>query len=137
MKTFFAYLSCGLLYLIIVALSHNAQATTIVDRNNPGAIICSKFAKEHGAIDAPGRFATFATWQDGVAAHKALLASYMERGYNTVRKIVSRYAPPKENHTQAYIRKVAYALNVKPNQPLSDDKLDKLQEVIASIETGE
>jgi hypothetical protein len=36
-------------------------------------------------------------------------------GLNTVRQIISRYAPPNENQTTAYIQSVAKQLNVYPD----------------------
>ena len=52
-----------------------------------------------------------------------LLHTYRVRhGLRTIRKMISRWAPPSENHTEAYIRAVAADTGIGPDEAL--DTLD-------------
>jgi hypothetical protein len=37
----------------------------------------------------------------------------------TIRNLITKYAPPSENNTEAYIRAICAALNMTPDQPLN------------------
>jgi hypothetical protein len=75
-----------------------------------------------GQTGADGKFAQFATAEDGRAAADAnLQAYYHKHGLNSVAGVVSRWAPPNENDTQAYIQHVSQKLGVGPNDPLGLD----------------
>ena len=57
----------------------------------------------------------------------------------TVRGMISRWAPPVENHTEAYIRAVAADTGIDPDEPL--DTLDPatmipLAAAISRVENG-
>lgn len=52
-------------------------------------------------------FCCFASADYGFRAAFITLKNYGKNGYNTIRKIVTRWAPPLENPTQTYIRYVA------------------------------
>jgi hypothetical protein len=51
-------------------------------------------------------FKTFSTMSHGYRAGFVTLHTYLSRGWNTIEKIVSRWAPPNENDTQEYIANV-------------------------------
>ena len=51
-------------------------------------------------------FKTFETMPYGYRAAFVTLAIYLSRGWNTVVKIISRWAPPIENDTEKYIANV-------------------------------
>lgn len=65
-------------------------------------------------------FCEFIGWYYGYrAAFKLLYKTYyLKYGLNTVRKIISRWAPSTENNTANYIRIVCNDLNVSQNTPL-------------------
>ena len=69
-----------------------------------------------------------------------LLHTYRVRhGLRTVRGMISRWAPPVENHTEAYIRAVAADTGIDPDEPL--DTLDPatmipLAAAISRVENG-
>lgn len=108
-----------------------------VRNNNPGNIIDSPFARSQpGYQGSDGRFAKFADPQSGSGAQAALLGSYIDRGFNTVEKIINRWAPPSENDTGAYVRSVAKALNVNPGDTLSKSSIPALQRIISRVEGG-
>jgi len=52
-------------------------------------------------------FKIFASMPYGYRAGFAILHTYLTKGLNTIEKIITRFAPPSENDTQAYIANVA------------------------------
>lgn len=109
-----------------------------VRNNNPGNIVDSAFARSQpGYKGSDGRFAIFDSQQAGAGAQANLLASYIDRGFNTVQKIINRWAPPSDgNNTSAYVNQVARALNVNPGDTLSKSSIPKLQAIISRVEGG-
>jgi hypothetical protein len=51
-------------------------------------------------------FKTFSSMPYGYRAAFVTLATYLSRGWNTVEKIISHWAPPNENNTDSYIAAV-------------------------------
>jgi hypothetical protein len=51
-------------------------------------------------------FKTFSTMPYGYRAAFVTLHTYLTRGWNTVEKIISHWAPPSENETEKYITHV-------------------------------
>lgn len=75
---------------------------------NPGNIRISK-VKYLGEI-TPSKdkaFKQFSTMAWGYRAMFVLLHTYSKNGYKTIRQMISRYAPPIENHTENYIKFVS------------------------------
>lgn len=68
------------------------------------------------------------------------LINYQEKhGLNTVADIIGRWAPATENDTSAYVKTVAAALGVKPDQAINvrdKDTLAKLTTAIIKVENG-
>lgn len=88
--------------------------------NNPGNIEDGEFAKSlPGYAGSDGRFAKFDSPEAGTQAQTRLLASYGARGFNTVAKIIGRWAPASDgNDVAAYSQFVANKVGVRPDQPL-------------------
>lgn len=91
--------------------------------NNPGNIRISSNAwigKIPITQNTDKSFEQFDTVENGIRALGKLLIGYA-KNYNltTVRGIVSRYAPPSENVTDAYIRAVADEVNVTPDSKIT------------------
>jgi hypothetical protein len=117
--------------------SKNWNAPRGIRNNNPGNIRYGDFARSAGAIGADsGGFAVFSDMQTGIEATAKLLRSYTARGFNTIRKIVSRWAPANENDTQAYIAAVAKQLGVSADTVLSGDQLQGVARSIFQHENG-
>lgn len=75
---------------------------------NPGNIRISK-VKYLGEI-TPSKdkaFKQFESMAYGYRAMFVLLHTYSKNGYKTIRQMISRYAPPIENHTENYIKFVS------------------------------
>ncbi len=47
---------------------------------------------------------------------------YQKYRLTTIRAVISRWAPPNENHTEVYIQNVARLTGIKPDEPLGDPK---------------
>lgn len=67
-------------------------------------------------------FKQFRTMAWGYRAMFVLLHTYNRYGYRTLRQMITRYAPPSENHTENYIECVSRWADVFPDTPL--DTLD-------------
>jgi len=104
--------------------------------NNPGNIRASDYAKRHGAIGDDGEFAVFPSYEAGRAAKSSLLFSSPSYADRTLSDAISRYAPPNENNTKGYYRRVARDVGVPIDTPLSsltdaqrEAMLDSMQRV--------
>ena len=84
------------------------------------------------------RFATFSTMEYGVRAAAKLVQNYMRR-YNlkTVHSIVNRWAPSKENDTNAYAEHVAHKLGVSPYEPILESDIPQLLYHMIKHENGQ
>lgn len=51
----------------------------------------------------------------------------------TVRQIISRYAPPSENHTESYIRHVADAILRGPDSEIDLSSMDEMVLMVAAM----
>lgn len=112
-----------------------------IRNNNPGNIIQSK-SKWHGKLskdqNKDRRFEMFIAPEYGVRAMIKLFQNYMGKGFNTVEKIVNRYAPSFENNTKAYVNTVCKDLKVQPQTKLLPTKntLRLLVFSMAKVENG-
>ena len=107
-----------------------------IRNNNPGNI-------RHGAnwlgLNPNGRnidsaFCGFTAPVYGIRALAKVLVNYKRiHGLNTVRQIVSRYAPPNENQTTAYIQSVAKQLGVYPDTVIDIEERGVLTVFIKAV----
>lgn len=105
-----------------------------IRNNNPGNIRATSTAWRGERVGADPAFEVFATPEDGLRALARLLLTYWRRlGLRTVGAIVSRFAPPRENDTQAYIRHVAGAMGVRPDTPLALEDPAVLARLVKAI----
>lgn len=85
-------------------------------------------------------FKQFESLAWGYRAIFVLLHTYRVRhGLDTIRGMISRWAPPSENHTEAYIRSVALAVGVADDAKI--DTLDRatmlrMAAAISRVENG-
>jgi hypothetical protein len=111
-----------------------------IRNNNPGNI--RKGAKWQG-LSAFQQDSDFCEFDDAIYGIRALMKIIMVYGrsyhLDTVREIITRWAPDNENDTAAYIRSVSDALHVNPDSPiqLRDKKtLASLAKAITIHENG-
>ena len=107
--------------------------------NNPGNI--KDFGVEwDGMINAPltdGSFLKFDSPEMGVRALTRDLTNKMNRGLNTVGKIVNVYAPSSENDTNAYIDSVTQSMGIGADDVLGEESLSDLIRAIIRQEGGD
>jgi hypothetical protein len=105
-------------------------------RNNPGNIKVTPWSLQHGIKGENMKIGHFDTADQGIAAQHELLQSYRARGFDTIYKIVNRWAPKgKENeHMADYVAFVAKLTGIDPNVKLSDDQVAKVQYAMARFE---
>ena len=91
--------------------------------NNPGNLI---YAGQAGAVPGAGGFAKFSTPAAGAAALSDQITLDATRGtdangrpINTLRDLITSWAPPSQNDTAAYIASVSNQTGFDPDAPLS------------------
>lgn len=105
--------------------------------NNPGNIIKGIATFEGEVPSNDVRFRKFSTMAYGYRAMFVLLNSYIGKGFNTIEKIINRYAPSVENNTVAYINAVVKSTGINANQPISASETDKLIKLVSAISLHE
>lgn len=139
-KPALALVGLGLAYIIYRGSKMLAVDNTRGMRNNnPMNVVKSSINWDGETQGDDPRFESFKTPSYGIRAGAKLLVNY-ERlyGINTVRGLISRYAPHHENPTDAYVSHVAAAVGVAPDQPISvTANLDKLVSAIIQMEIGD
>ena len=108
---------------------------------NPGNIRQSKThykgEKPHSTDSA---FKQFETLEWGYRAIFMLLHTYRVRGYgDTIAKMISRYAPPFENNTEAYISRVCQQTGIDRDQrlnTLNSVQMIPIVSAISAVENG-
>ena len=83
--------------------------------NNPLNIRFNKDNNWKGQTTTLRGFVVFKTPEYGYRAAYVLLCNYIRKGYNTPRKIITRWAPPTENDTEAYINYVSKTMDISPD----------------------
>lgn len=102
--------------------------------HNPGNIRASGIRWEGETTPKGAAWETFESDHFGLRALAMLLISYStRRGLKTVRAIIARWAPPRENRTDSYVASVARELGVKPGQPIDVRDLGTCEALTASI----
>ena len=118
----------------------NTPAPRSVRNFNPGNLERSSI-EWLGLAEQRGeqRFCVFREARWGFRALALDLFTSWTKGRKTVRDIVTRFAPPDENDTKAYVDAVAAALKVSPDEALhldDDTQLSALTRAIAVHEAG-
>ena len=83
-------------------------------------------------------FQSFGDDDEGLFAMANQLALYFDRNKDTIRSIVSTWAPGNENNTAAYIASVAKSMGMSPDAHLSRDPgtMSKLMGGMIGVENG-
>lgn len=114
-----------------------------ISNNNPGNIRISD-ASWLGKVplerNTDGAFEQFTAPEYGIRAMCRIFRSYKAAGWNTVRAMIERWAPPNENDTFAYVSFVCAAAHVAPDQvidPKSREVVEPLCRAIITMENGQ
>lgn len=120
----------------------NNHAVRGLRNNNPGNLVRTSNAWQ-GKIPFPQstdqKFEQFTAIKWGLRAMLKDLIHDINKGKNTVNKLISEYAPVTENDTKAYILNVCKTIGVKPDDKITainNDFLILLVRAILKVELG-
>lgn len=102
--------------------------------NNPGNIRISNqswVGKIEPSSDA--EFEQFDTPEHGIRAMAKIILTYYHNGINTIDGVVTKWAPPSENPTAAYIENVCSRCGYQATAKLMFTSLDDLAPVIMGM----
>lgn len=102
--------------------------------NNPGNIRKSNqnwVGKIEPSSDVD--FEQFDTPEHGIRAMAKIILTYFHNGINTITGVITKWAPPNENPTDAYINNVCNQCGVHPDSQLMFTSLDDLAPVILGM----
>lgn len=108
---------------------------------NPGNI--RRSASRYRGEVRPSRDAAFKQFESLEWGYRAIfvtLRTYRQKyGLRTIREMISRWAPPTENHTEAYIRAVSDRTGFTPDEVLDirlKGQMIPLVAAISEVENG-
>lgn len=106
-----------------------------IRNNNPLNIRVGNVWQGEVKNPTDGAFEQFISMKWGVRAAFIILRRYIKRyGHNTIRSIVSTWAPSNENNTKTYVDFVAKRTRLNPDMPIRfDDKATMVAIVSAMI----
>jgi hypothetical protein len=93
-----------------------------IRNKNPGNLIYTNIAwvgKLPLSQNTDKKFEQFDTMENGIRAMFKDLINDINKGKNTVRKLITEYAPPSENNTAQYIKDVCNSIGVTADQTIS------------------
>lgn len=104
--------------------------------NNPGNIRTGD--NWQGMIGSSGGFVTFENIAWGIRALGIAVRTEINKGNNTITKLIYDWAPPIENDTPAYVNYVVQSTGFGANQGLTAnaDTLFKIARAIINVEIG-
>lgn len=102
--------------------------------NNPGNIRCSGVRYKGEVSVSGGSFKAFETPAWGYRAVFMLLHTYRVRhGLNNLRQMIARYAPPCENHTDAYVEFVSRRTGIAADERIDTLSRQQMVPVVCAI----
>lgn len=120
----------------------NNHKTRGLRNNNPGNLIRTPNAWQ-GKIpykdSKDAKFEQFTELKWGIRAMYKDLINDINKGKNTVKKLISEYAPPNENDTKNYIGLVSKSIGISENQVITkvnSEFLKLLARAIMKVELG-
>lgn len=79
-------------------------------------------------------FKQFDTMSHGYRAAFRVLRTYINNyKCDTIRKIISRYAPSSENHTENYIKVVSERSGITADEPILADNREMMVRIVAAM----
>lgn len=97
-----------------------------IRNNNPGNLRFVASNNWVGKIpfvdntDSDKAFEQFTEIKYGIRAMLRVVINNIDKGNDTITKIISRYAPPSENDTKAYISVVSKACGLQPDEKIKN-----------------
>lgn len=111
-----------------------------LSNNNPGNIVLD--GRQWLGEVLPSKDKRFKQFRSRAYGYRAIfvnLTNYIYNGYNTIEKIITRWAPAFENNTSAYIAHVAAMAGIPKNRAISTSDhvaLIEITKAISKIENG-
>ena len=111
-----------------------------LNNNNPGNIVLD--GRQWLGEVLPSKDKRFKQFRSRAYGYRAIfvnLANYIYNGYNTIEKIITRWAPAFENNTASYIAHVAAMAGIPKNRVISTSDhvaLIEITKAISKIENG-
>lgn len=109
-------------------------------RNNNPLNIRKNAANAWKGKVVPGsdsEFEQFITMAYGYRAALYLIRKYIGKGYNTIRKIINKWAPPKENNTSSYVSNVAQRSGINADAVIDRNDREKLCKIVYAMAWSE
>lgn len=103
--------------------------------NNPGNIRINGDKFQGEVIPSQDKsFKQFESMAYGYRAIFKILRNY-QRNYklDTIRKMISRWAPESENNTLAYVMTVSSRSGISPDEPVSADNREMMIRIVAAM----
>ena len=103
--------------------------------NNPGNIrINSDLFQGEIRPSKDKSFKEFETMPYGYRAMFKILSSYYKNyKLDTIRKMITRWAPPKENHTEKYIKAVSDYAGIPADDPININDREQMIRIVAGM----
>ena len=126
----------------VMTLSYLGQSSFPrgIRNNNPGNLVKTSIGWQgKKSPNTDGRFEQFTAFVWGVRAQiKDVRGDIVNDGKNTIRKLITEYAPAFENNTSGYINQVTNGMNMNADTPLtgSKEEMRKLLKIINRVECG-
>lgn len=110
-----------------------------IRNNNPLNIRKGSNWKGERPVQTDKAFEEFQTMQYGIRAGFVILRKYITgyngitQKFNTIEKIVRRWAPPTENATQRYIDFVAKDMGISPHQTIAFPNKSQMVDLVYAM----
>lgn len=108
-----------------------------IRNNNPGNLVKTSIpwkGKVPLSQNTDSRFEQFKAFWYGVRAMiKDISGDINKDGQNTIRKLITTYAPPSENHTETYIEYIANQTGWSPDRIIDSGNVDDMYKLVKAI----
>ena len=78
-------------------------------------------------------FKQFESMAYGYRAAFVTLATYLSRSWNTIEKIIMRWAPPSENNTENYIKRVSFSSQIPKDKVLTTNEGEDFIKIVMAM----
>lgn len=143
MKNLWIYITGAIILLLVIfrkpvtktAVAVAKKLTRGLRNNNPGNIRLTPGSVWVGEVAGSDKsFKTFKDMPHGYRAIFVTLNGYLKKGFNTIEKIISRYAPPSDNnHTEGYINTVVKRTGISRDKVLTQSDREALKRIVTAI----
>lgn len=97
-------------------------------------------SSQPGVTGSDGRFGRYQSMEDGLFAGATQILRWVDRGDTTLTALVTRWAPPSENNTTAYVQRVARETGLSPTAAINwrdPAVLGSVIQSMARVENGQ